>query len=144
MGKQMFNDNPAAISAYKAADNETLTGVHVDMSDAQGVMFIALVAKGETVAGYKLYAQQGALVGDTDMADLAGSAVSFSSNVSADVIRVLDIYNPQEQYVRPKIDVPNMTAATPVFVIAVKYQLRIEPSALNTGKSLISPSEGTP
>ncbi len=144
MNTQLFTETKKTVSIIKASDNETLTGAIVDMQGYTGVLFVVVVESGEALAGYKLYAQQGTQVGGGDQADLLGSAVSFSSSATLEVIQSLDIYKPRERYVRPKVDVPNMVAATPVAVIALRYGPIEFPVTGENGKVLIEPAEGTP
>ncbi len=142
MIKSIYHDTAVAVEVTKVdADNEVVTGAGVDMSGFEGVAFIAVVGKGE-VAAHSLKAQQ-----DTDSAfgtaaDLAGTAKAFSSAVAADGIAVLDIYQPQERYVRPLLTVANVGTARPAMIISIRYGARISPQ-VNVGEFHQAPDEGT-
>ncbi|HEU4328068.1 MAG TPA: hypothetical protein VFS21_33335 [Roseiflexaceae bacterium] len=127
--------------ALKAADNESLTGTTLDMQGYEGVAFIATALKGEAL-DFSIKAQQGAASNMSDAADLASTATTFSTTVGADATTVLEVYRPQERYVRCVVTVPNATAATPTAVIAIRYGARVLPIS-NTGELHLSPSEGT-
>ncbi len=138
--KSIFHDAKVSVQVMKSADNETLTGVGVDMAGYEGVAFIVSALKGE-VAAFSIKAQQ-----DTDSAygtaaDLLGTATAFSDAVGTDAVCVLDIYQPRERYVRPVVTVPDWTAK-PVSVIAIQYGAREVPVS-NAGEFHQSPAEGT-
>ncbi|GAB4203596.1 MAG: hypothetical protein OHK0022_27910 [Roseiflexaceae bacterium] len=127
--------------ALKAADNETLTGTTLDMQGYEGVAFVAVALKGEAL-DFSIKAQQGAASNMSDAADLAGTATTFSTTVGADATTVLEVYRPQERYVRAVVTVPNATAATPTAVLAIRYGPRVLPVS-NAGEVHLSPAEGT-
>lgn len=129
-----------SIQALKSADNETLTGVGVDMQGYDSVAFIAGALEGE-VASYTIKAQQ-----DTDSAfgtaaDLAGTSVAWATGVSTKGLTTLEIVQPRERYVRPIVAVPNITAV-PVFCIALQFNAADLPVS-NDGELHVSPAEGT-
>lgn len=126
--------------ALKVADNESLTGATLDMQGYEGVAFVAVALKGEALA-FSVKAQQGQAADMSDAADLAGTATAFPTTVGADGLAVLEIYRPQERYVRPVVTVPNAAAATPTAVIAIRYAARVEPQS-NAGELHVSPAEG--
>jgi hypothetical protein len=139
--KNMFEDTKFVPQVIKAADNETLVGQGVDMAGYEGVAFFVLALKGEAL-NFTMKAQQ-----DNDAAwgtvqDLKDTSVAFATAVGTDGSAMLDIYRPQEQYVRPSIAVPNGTNPVPVAVIAVLYGGRFRPES-NVGELHVSPDEGT-
>lgn len=136
-----FEDLKHVPQVIKDADNETLNGAGVDMSGYEGVAFFVQALKGEAL-DFSIKAQQAAVSDYSDAADLAGSAVAFSTTVGADGSTMLVVHRPTERYVRPVVTVPNATAATPVSVIAVQYGGRYRPDS-NSGELLSSPDEGT-
>lgn len=138
--KNMFEDTKFVQQVIKAADNETLNGVGVDMAGYEGVAFFVTALKGEAL-DFAIKAQQAAVSDYSDAADLKGTSTAFSTTVGADGSTMLDIYRPQEQYVRPVITVPNAAAATPVSVIAILYGGRFRPES-NAGELHSSPDEG--
>lgn len=124
-----------------AADNETLTGAGVDMQGYEGVAFIITAEKGESLS-FSIKAQQAAASDFSDAADLASTATTVATTVGADGVAMLEIYRPQERYVRAVVTVPNATAAKGVSVVAVRHGTRVVPTS-NTGEIHYSPAEGT-
>jgi hypothetical protein len=141
MLKSIYHDTRVAVMSLKAdADNETLTGAGVDMQGYEGVAFILVAGQGE-VASWSIKAQQDSDAAFGTAADMEGTATTVATAVATDAIGVLDIYQPQERYVRPIVTVPNITAV-PAAVIAIKYQPREMPCT-NVGEFHQSPDEGT-
>lgn len=132
------------------ADNETLTGVGVDMTDYDSVVFIAGMQSGTAEsATITMKAQQAGSSGYGDAADLEGTSVSAvkGTATTAHALAILEVVGPQEQYVRPVIAVPNVATATAVFCIALRFgpqSLPVSNSGTNTGVEIhVSPAEGT-
>lgn len=141
MLKSIFHDTLLAVEALKAnANNETLIGAGVDMHGFEGVAFILVAGAGE-VASWSIKAQQDSDSAFGTAADLEGTATTVASAVATNAIGVLDIYQPQERYVRPIVTVPNITAV-PGAVISIRYHTRVMPQT-NTGEYHQSPDEGT-
>jgi hypothetical protein len=134
-------DAAISIEALKAADNESLTGAGVDMLNWEGVAFVVGALKGEAL-DFSVKAQQAQVAAFTNAADLLGTATAFSTTIAADGLTVLEIHKPVERYVRPVITVPNATAATPVFCVAIRYGPKYAP-VTNAGEFHLSPAEGT-
>lgn len=141
MFQSIFKDSKISISTLKAADNETLTGAILDMTGYDSVAFIAFALKGEAL-DFSIKAQQGDASNLSDYADLAGTAVAFSTTIPADGLTTLEIHQPSDQYVRPVVTVPNATAATPTGVIAIQFNAKEIPIT-NAGELHVSPAEGT-
>lgn len=139
--KNMYEDTKVVPQVIKAADNETLVGSGVDMAGYEGVAFYAIALKGEAL-DFIMKGQQAQQSNYSDVADLKGTAVQFSTAVGVDGYTMLDIYRPTEQYVRPSVAVPNATAATPIAIIAILYGGRMRPES-NPGELHSSPDEGT-
>lgn len=137
----IFEECKIEQQVMKAADNESLNGAGVKMDDCEGVAFVVTALKGEA-AEFSIKAQQDSSSDYSTAADLAGTSKTFSTAVGTDAICVLDIFRPTELYVRPVVTVPNLAAATPVSVIAIKYGARKTP-VTNTGELHVSPAEGT-
>lgn len=143
MLRTIYHDAVVSVQVMKNADNETLTGVGVDMLGYDGVCFIASALKGEAL-DFAIKAQQAAVSDYSDAADLAGTSVTFSTTVGADAVAVLEIHNPLERYVRPIVTVPNATAATATSCIAIKYRGKTRPESAPTyGELHVGPAEGT-
>ena len=143
MIRSIYHDTLVSVITTKVdADDEVITpSAGVDMTGFDGVAFVCVAGKGE-VGSLSMKAQQ-----DTDSAfgtaaDLEGTATSFATAVAADGICVLDIYQPQERYVRPVLTVPDFSTARPISIIAIQYGAREMPQT-NTGEFHQSPDEGT-
>lgn len=130
-----------AEAAKGAADNETLTGTGVDMSDYAGVAFVLVAEAGEAL-NFSIKAQEAALSDFSDAADLAGTATTIATTVGAAGIGMLEIYRPLKRYVRAVVTVPNATAAKGVAVAAIRHSPAKMPLT-NTGELHISPVAGT-
>ena len=141
----MFNlikEGVVSIQALKAADDETLTGTGVDMLGYESVEFIAGALKGEAL-DFAMKAQQDSASNYGSAADLADTEVEFSTTVGADALALLDIHQPKERYVRPVITVPDASAATPTFCIAIRYNAKNKPVTNTVGELHVTPAEGT-
>lgn len=130
-----------SIEALKDADNEALTGAGVDMAGFDSVMFVVGALEGEAL-NFSIKAQQAAVSDFSDAADLAGTATAFATTIPAKGLAVLEIRQPAERYVRAVVTVPNATAATPTFCVAIKYNGRTLPQS-NSGELHTTPAEGT-
>jgi hypothetical protein len=139
--KTIFKDGLVTLQALKAADNEALEGSGVDMAGFEGVTFIAGALKGEAL-DFSIKAQQDSASDYSTAADLEGTAKAFSTTIAADSVVTLEIVKPRERYVRPVITVPNASAATPTFCVAIRWGARVMPQT-NAGEQHISPAEGT-
>lgn len=131
------------MNAVVAGTTDTQTGTLVDTSGYEGVRFLALIG---TVTGggvCKMHAEQGALVGAGDMADLAGSETGAAASNS---MLGLDIYRPTDRYVRPLLV---RTTANVVIdgIVAELYGAHSKPvtadATVVSSKLLVSPAEGT-
>ncbi|MBX7237678.1 MAG: hypothetical protein K1X65_25100 [Caldilineales bacterium] len=129
------------IEALKDADNEALTGAGVDMAGYDSVAFVVGALEGEAL-NFSIKAQQAAAANFSDAADLAGTATTFATTIGAKGLAVLDIRQPAERYLRAVVTVPNATAATPTFCIAIRYNARTLPQT-NDGELHTTPAEGT-
>lgn len=136
------SDGKVTTEILKAADNETLNGIGVDMLGYNSVMFIAGALAGEALA-FSLKAQQDTVVGFGSTADLKDTAVSFSTTTTLNGQAILDIHQPTERYVRPVVVVPDAAAATPVFCVAIRYNAKSKPVANSNVEQYITPAEGT-
>lgn len=127
----------------KASSPSATTAVNgdtVDMQGCDGVLFVATIATAN--AGNYLKAQQSAAANMSDAADLAGSKVVAAAD--GEVV-ALDIFRPQERYVRPVVVRGAATIVGEIY--AIQYDARMLPQDNNvTGAILatllISPDEG--
>jgi hypothetical protein len=145
MLKSIYHDAAITVIDIRDADNETITpSAGVDMKGYEGVAFAVVVDGGEEVAGFSIKAQHDTTSDfSADPQDLEGSSISFSSHATNEIVRVLDIGRPRERYVRPVVVVPNMASATPVAILAIRYNPREFPTSVHTGEFHQSPDEGT-
>jgi hypothetical protein len=139
--ESILKNTKLTICALKSADNETLTGAILDMTGFDSVAFVAGALEGEAL-DFAVKAQQGAASNMSDAADLLGTSVAFSTTVGAKGLTTLEVHQPRERYVRPLVTVPNATAATPTFCLAIQFNAKEVPQS-NAGELHISPAEGT-
>lgn len=129
-------------AATTGAGTSEIDGATIDTAGYEGVLFIAKF--GTAAADNTIQAQQGAASNLSDAADLAGTLVSLGG--SSDEIVWLDLYRPQERYVR--IQVERGTSTTLDWAVAIKYGARNTPVDNTTvgtiaGELSVSPAEGT-
>lgn len=130
-----------------AAGTSNQNGSTLDMSGWDGVQFIAAFGTLTATQVTGLKAQQGAASGMGDAADLAGSAVGPMADGDGNKCLVLDIYRPQERYVRCVVTRGTANAVIDG-VIAIQYRGRKAPVTQDTttiaaNESHVSPAEGT-
>lgn len=117
----------------------------VDMADFDGICW--LVPFGTITGGAvtSIKAQQGAASNLSDAADLLGTAVTVADTES-DKTFYLDLYKPQERYVRAIVDRGSQNAVVHA-ILAVLYKGSKLPVSHGTGISggelHVSPAEGT-
>ena len=120
-------------------------GSIIDMSDYEGVVFIAALGAmaSDAVAGLK--AQTGSAANMSDAADLEGSAVAMI-DPDDNTLLVLEIHRPAERYVRAVVT-RSTGDSTIDGVIAIQYGPRVLPVTQDNTvagiKTKASPAEGT-
>jgi hypothetical protein len=133
------------ISNAVAAGTTAVTPTHVDMQDYEGVQFIVLWGTITTAGVQSVKAQQGTISDDSDMADLLGSSVTVADS-DDNKATVIDIWQPEERYVRPYISRATQNAVIDG-VLAIQYRGRkapiTQPTSVQGNKQLASPIEGT-
>lgn len=118
----------------------------VDMEGFEGIVFIAKFEDVDNGAVLTLSAQQGASNSSGAMDDLTGSATHTASSADGadDDLLALDLYKPNEQYVRAKVVVGSQ-AAELESIIAIRYQPTKMPTSQDStvldSDVLASPSE---
>lgn len=127
------------ISPAVSSGTTAVTPTAVDMSGYRGVMFLASL--GTPAADNIMKAQQSQ--DNSSFADLEGTAIAVGAS---DDSQWLDIYDPEEQYVRPYIT--RGTGSTVESVWALQYDPRETPVSNVTagtinGEAHIRPAEGT-
>lgn len=129
-----------------AAGTTDIEGSVLDMSGFEGVVFIALFGTLTATQVTSLKAQQGAASDMSDAADLEGSSVGPLADTDGNKCLVLDVYRPQERYVRCVVDRGTANAVVDG-VIAIQYGPRTKPtindSTVKVAELVISPDEGT-
>lgn len=121
-------------------------GAVFDMSGLEGVLMVvkfATIASGATTS---IKAQQGQQSDLSDAADLAGTKISVADD-DDDQIFIIDLYRPQECYVRVVVDKDGSNAAAES-AIYIGYGARDKPVALTLANEVtyelhVSPAEGT-
>lgn len=105
-----------------AAGVTVINGTHVDMSlfDFDGILFVMGVGALTATQVTGLKAQNGALVNDSDQADIAGASIPLLADADSNKIVILDVFRPQLRYVRPVV-LRGTANAVIDFVIAIGY-----------------------
>ncbi len=129
--------------AAGTTDQESST---VDMQGFDGVMFVAAFGTITTNAVTSVKAQQGALSNGSDGADLVGTGITVADD-DDNQVAIIDIYRPQERYVRCVIDRGTQNAVIDG-VLAIQYKGRRQPTTHDSttviaAESHNSPAEGT-
>lgn len=133
-------------SAPAAAATTDVTGTAIDTQGYDGVLFVAHLGTITSGAVTSLKAQQSSDDGDADAyADLAGSGTTIPDSAS-DKLAILDVYRPQERYVKPILDRGTQNAVLNG-MIAILYKGRSVPVSLHANVAVsnlvVSPAEGT-
>jgi hypothetical protein len=106
-------------SAALAAGSTVHNYEAVDMSGYDGAMFIVTVSTFTTASVTNAHAEMSATSSFASASDIAGSAVNFlSTEYSADVSGVIDIYRPEQRWVRLVLDraTANASIASPIIL----------------------------
>ncbi len=132
-----------AVAAGITDQNSTV----LDMQGYDGVMFVAAFGTLTATQVTSIKAQQGALPDGSDMIDLAGTAVGPLADADGNKCLVLDVYRPQERYVRCVVD-RGIANAVIDGIIAVQYSARLMPTVhdattIAASELQVSPAEGT-
>lgn len=124
--------------AGQAAGTDAVNSDVIDMQNYEGVVFVGTIAAAN--AGNYAKIQQGQQADLSDAADLAGTKTTPGDNGDSFLI---DLYRPQERYVRCVIVRGVSTATGDVY--AVQYGARLEPvthGATIDSELHVSPDEG--
>ena len=134
-----------APSAGVAASTD-LASAEVDMSGYDGVMLIASMGVITAGAVTSMKAQQDTVTGMGSAADLLGTSITIAAD-DDDQLFVLDIFNPQERFLRAYFDRATQNAVISS-CIAIRYKAKSRPQ-VNTVTDLVTlerhvaPAEGT-
>lgn len=126
------------------AGTTAIEGSIVDMSGYEGVLMIVRMGAITTNAVTSIKAQQGAAAAMGDAADLEGTSQTIADS-DDDEIFYIDIFRPQERYVRLYV-----SRATQNAVVASAEYIQYGPKAApvtqptgTNGETHVSPAEGT-
>lgn len=129
-----------------AAGTSDQEGSVLDMQGFDGVVFVAAFGTLTASQVTSLKAQQGAASNLSDAADLEGTATGPLADGDGNKLLVLDVYRPQERYVRCVVDRGTANAVIDG-VIAIQYagaKLPIaQGSTVAFAEAHVSPAEGT-
>lgn len=130
-----------------AAGTTVQNGSILDMSGFDGVLFIAAFGALTATQVTSLKAQQDTDPAGGTMADLEGSLVGPLADSDSNQCLMLDVYRPQERYVRPVV---NRLTANAVIdgVLAIQYRASKKPTVQDVttiafAEVHASPDEGT-
>jgi hypothetical protein len=127
------------LSGVVSTGTTAVNATAVDMTGYRGVLFVSSLTT--PAADNIMKAQQSA--DNSSFADLEGSAVDVGAS---DDTQWIDIYDPEEQYVRPSIARGTTTVVDSIF--AIQYDPKGAPVSNVTagtinGVALVRPAEGT-
>lgn len=124
------------------AGTTDINGSVVDMANFRGVLHILTMGAITVNAVTSAKLQQGAAANLSDAADLTGTAVTIADD-DDDGVFYLDLFEPEERYVRIVVDRGTANAVV-TSCVALKYGPRVKPVTQTlTGELSISPVEGT-
>lgn len=86
-----------------AAGVTNQTGTHIDMQGFDGVMFVADIGALTATQVTSLKAQGGNASNDSDQADISGAATAAMADGDSNKVLVLDVFRPQQRFVRPVV-----------------------------------------
>jgi hypothetical protein len=113
------------------AGTSAQTSTHVDMTGFDGVMFIADLGTVTDNCVLTLKAQDGAKSDNTDQADISGATTAaFTAATSSNTAIVLDVVEPQKQYVRAVLGRTTQNAVLNT-IIAILYRAKSKPTAVD-------------
>lgn len=130
----------------QSAGTTDVNGSVVDMEGFEGVCFLVFFGTIDANAVTSIKAQQGAESDLSDAADLEGTKVSVADD-DDNKVAILDIYKPQERYVRVVVDRGTANAVIDG-AVAIQYGARELPTTHDSSTVLdcevhASPDEGT-
>ena len=131
-----------AVAAGTTDQNST----EVDMQGWDGVLFIATFGALTATQVTQIKAQQDVVTGMAGAADLAGTLVGPLADGDGNKCLALDIYRPQERFVRCVVDRGTANAVIDG-VLAIQYKGRLTPTIQDAtvafAEKWSSPAEGT-
>lgn len=129
-----------------AAGTTDQNSSEVDMQGWDGVLFVALFGTLTATQVTQIKAQQDTVTGMAGAQDLAGTLVGPLADGDSNKALVLDVYRPQERFVRCVVDRGTANAVIDG-VIAIQYKGRLQPTtqaaSVAFAEKHASPAEGT-
>lgn len=122
------------------------SGATLDMQGFEGVLMVVQFATIAAGAAVGIKAQQGAASNLSDAADLADTAITVADDDDNQIF-VIDLYRPQERYVRVVVD-NDATNASAQSAVYYQYGATDLPASNNVTDAVttelhVSPAEGT-
>jgi len=130
--------------ASGAAGTSDINGATLDMAGYDGVLILVTFGTITSGAVTSIKAQQGAASNLSDAADLAGTGQTIADTDDEKTFYI-DLYRPQERYVRLVIDRGTQNAVVAEALYA-QYRGRKKPPTHGSnvsGETHVSPAEGT-
>lgn len=131
-----------AVAAGTTDQNSSI----LDMQGFEGVMFIASFGTLTATQVTSIKAQQDTDSAGGTMADLAGTAVGPLADADSNKMLVLDVYRPEERYVRCVVDRGTANAVIDG-IVAIQYNCHKAPitqgTTVSASEASQSPAEGT-
>jgi len=128
-----------------AAGTADITGAILDMSGFEGVLMIVTFGAITSSAVTSIKAQQGAAAAMGDAADLEGTGQTVADDDDEQTFYI-DLYKPQERYVRLYVDRGTANAAV-ASAEYIQYGAKKVPTThqatVISGETHVSPAEGT-
>lgn len=129
-----------------ASGSADRSGATLDMQGYEGVLMVVQFAAVATGAVVSIKAQQDTASGMGTAADLAGTSITVADDDDNQIF-VLDVYRPQERYVRVVVDndATNASAQSAVYYQYGATDLPVSNNVTDavTTETHISPAEGT-
>ena len=143
--ESIFRNAKVSINTLKYnADNETLTGVALDMTGFDSIAFVGLAMSGEAFSTWAIKGQMNDDSGFTAASTMASTSVTFATTTAAagHGLAILEVHRPQKRWVRALMTVPNVTTPRAAGVLAIQFNAKDLPQT-NSGELHISPAAGT-
>ncbi len=135
---------PAILPSEGVAGTTDLNGAILDMQGFEGVLIEVVFGVITSGAVTSIKAQQDTDSAGGTMADLAGTAQTIA-DTDDDKTFYIDLYRPQERYVRLVVDRATQNAVVSSATY-IQYGARVAPTTHGTnvsGETHVSPAEGT-
>lgn len=142
MFNMLFDVDVSRVSNAVAAGTSDVNGTAVDMTDWDGVLFVAALGTLTTTHVTKLLAQGGAASDGSDAVTLVGSTTDQMADGDSNKLICLDVVRaPGVRYIRPVLDRGTANAVLDG-IVAIRYRNRKGPvtQGSTVSQSLVSVS----